>query len=62
MALGKYSGLPRQIHRGQAEQLDSNCWRVKLSDDNTLVVRADAARGTLHTILPRGLAPSALVA
>jgi hypothetical protein len=53
MAHGEYSGLLKQIHQGQAEHLDSICWRVTLSDGKTLMVRADAARWTLHTILPR---------
>ena len=60
MAHGEYSGLLKQIHQGQAEHLDSNCWRVTLSDGNTLMVRADAARWTLHTILPRDWRPPAL--
>jgi hypothetical protein len=59
MAHGEYSGLLKQIHQGQAEHLDSNCWRVALSNGNTLMVRADAARWTLHTILPRDWRPPA---
>jgi hypothetical protein len=61
MAHGEYSGLLKQIHQGQAKHLDSNCWRVTLSDGKTLMVRADAARWTLHTILPREWRPPAPV-
>jgi hypothetical protein len=48
----------RQIHRGQAEHLGSNCWRVRFEDCKTLVVRAD--RWTLLTILPKDWQPPAL--
>jgi hypothetical protein len=62
MAHGEYTALLKQIHRGEAEHLDSNCWRVTLSNGKTLMVRADAARWTLHTILPRDWQPPARVA
>ena len=61
MRPGEYTQLFKQIHRGEAEHLGEDCWRVRLSDGRTtLPVRA--ARWRLITILPKNWQPPAAVA
>ena len=61
MAPGEYSHLLKQIHRGGAQQLDADSWRVTLPDGRTtLPVRVSGWR--LITILPKNWQPPSPVA
>jgi len=61
MRPGEYSHLLKQIHRGGAQQLDADSWRVTLPDGRTtLPVRVSGWR--LITILPKNWQPPTAVA